>query len=68
MSVERIVREFGVQALWLFVHDEVLLHVPNDQADDAAKRVQDIMHTVFYGIPIDAEAEVLGGRWGRDAA
>ena len=68
VAVERIVREFGVQALWLFVHDEVLLHVPNDQADDAAKRVQDIMHTVFYGIPIDAEAEVLGGRWGRDAA
>lgn len=68
VAVERIVREFGVQALWLFVHDEVLLQVPKEQADDAAKRVQDIMHTVFYGVPIDAEAEVLGGRWGADAA
>lgn len=64
VAVERIVAEFGPDALWMFVHDEVILHVPVNEADDVAKRVQDLMHTVFYGIPLDAEAEVLGGRWG----
>lgn len=64
VAVERIVEEFGVGALWLFVHDEVILQVPAGEAEDAAKKVTDIMHTTFLGIPIDAEAEILGERWG----
>ena len=64
VAVERIAQEFGVGALWLFVHDEIILQVPADEADEVAKQVSDIMHTTFYGIPIDAEAEVLGTRWG----
>ena len=64
VAVERIVDEFGVGALWLFVHDEVILQVPAEQGDEVAKKVSDIMHTTFYGIPIDADAEVLGARWG----
>lgn len=64
VAVERIASEFGAGALWLLVHDEVILQVPTQDADEVSKRVQDLMHTIFYGIPIDAEAEVLGARWG----
>ena len=67
VAVQRIAERIGVEHLWLFVHDEVILQVPTSEGEHVAKLVQDLMHTTFLSIPIDAEAEILGDRWGVDA-
>lgn len=45
------------------IHDEVLFQVPADRADEFAERVADVMGSVFLGVPITAEAEILGTAW-----
>lgn len=45
------------------IHDEVLFQVPADQADEFAERITEVMGSVFLGLPITAEAEVLGTTW-----
>lgn len=69
IAVYRIIHRLGIppKAIWLLVHDEVLLQVPEDIAESVASEVEKIMGTTLYGIPITAEAEVLGKRWGKDA-
>jgi DNA polymerase-1 len=49
----------------LLVHDEVVLSVPAAEVDSACKIVNDCMNTTFLGVPITAEAEILGDgtRW-----
>lgn len=53
---------FGEYML-LPIHDEVLFQVPADQAGELVKRITEAMETVFMGVPITAEAKVLGDRW-----
>lgn len=53
---------FG-QYMLLPIHDEVLFQVPTAEADDFAQRFTDVMASDFGGVPITAEAEVLGPRW-----
>lgn len=45
------------------IHDEVLFQVPADRADEFVKRIVEAMETEFLGVPITAEAKVLGERW-----
>lgn len=66
IAVRRIVDRLGAEYLWMFVHDEVILQVPEADAERVRQAVQDEMTFTFYGVPIDADAEVLGQRWGRD--
>lgn len=49
--------------LWLPIHDEVIVSVPEGDADEAAKAMADIMADELDGVPIAAEAKVLGRRW-----
>ncbi|WP_239335077.1 DNA polymerase [Frankia sp. CiP3] len=64
-AVYELVTRHGLHdALWLFVHDEVILHVPTDQADDVRRQLETVMTTSFRGIPITADAEILGTHWG----
>lgn len=67
MAVYRIVTELRIppKAVWLFVHDEIILQVPSHMAEQIAKEVEDIMGTTFMGVPIVAEAEILGSNWGK---
>ena len=44
-------------------HDEVLFQVPADCADEFVSRIVAAMETEFLGVPITAEAKVLGERW-----
>jgi DNA polymerase-1 len=66
VAVRRIVERLGAEYLWMFVHDEVILQAPLSQAEAVRRVVQEEMTFTFYGIPVDAEAEVLGVRWGGD--
>lgn len=54
-------------ALFLLVHDEIVVQAREDEAEQVAKELEAAMTTTFRGVPIVAEAEVLGSRWGKDA-
>lgn len=51
--------------LWLCIHDEWVLEIPDTDVDATVKRITDIMATTFNGVPIDADAKVLGTHWGK---
>lgn len=51
-------------ALWALIHDEIVIQVPADDADDAKSALQRSMTTTFRGVPIAADADVIGTRWG----
>ena len=49
------------------IHDELLLEVPEDQAEEYAKMLSEIMNRigsrVLYPVPVTSEAEILTS-WG----
>jgi DNA polymerase I len=45
--------------VWMPIHDEFVLEVPEDRVDDALAAIQDSMTMEFFGVPIAAEATVL---------
>lgn len=51
--------------LWLVIHDEIILQVPVAMAADAQAALEQAMRSVLRGIPITADAEILGDRWGK---
>ncbi len=53
------------QYLRLVVHDEVILSVPEKEADEIAPLVKEAMETTFKGVPITAEAQTLGKHWSK---
>ncbi|MGW4791788.1 DNA polymerase [Nonomuraea sp. NPDC004297] len=53
------------ERLWLFVHDELIVQVPEHQADATHHLLKEAMTTVFRDVPIEADAEILGTHWGR---
>lgn len=52
--------------LWMFVHDEVIVSVPEHDAERVRELMEKHMTGVFWGVPIAAEAEVLGTYWGKE--
>jgi DNA polymerase-1 len=46
------------------IHDEVLCSVPEAEASDYAKTIEECMTFDLYGVPIDAEAEIGRRSWG----
>lgn len=49
--------------LWLWVHDEIILEVPEHLADAASQALVDAMTTEVKGVPLTATPKVLGKRW-----
>jgi DNA polymerase-1 len=50
--------------LWMAIHDETILEVPETKVTVALEALQQSMNFDFWGIPITATAEVLGETWG----
>jgi DNA polymerase-1 len=56
-------------SIWLPVHDELVLQVPEDRAEDAAAALTEHMTTTLdgYGVRVPvlvpAEGEIIGNRW-----
>lgn len=48
------------------VHDEVLLEVPEGQADEFLPRVQKCMEMPFFTVNIESDPEVVGKTWAGD--
>jgi DNA polymerase-1 len=51
--------------LWISIHDEWIVQVPEDRAEATAQHMAEVMSTTFRGVPIVAEAHVLGAKWGK---
>lgn len=49
--------------LWLVIHDEILLHVPAELAEQACAALEAAMCGMWFGVPIEAQAEIRGDRW-----
>jgi DNA polymerase I len=73
-SVARDIFAHGINRLWalglgpyirLPVHDEVVMSVPADCAEEIMRVVGEAMSTTFKGIPIATEANILGERWSK---
>jgi DNA polymerase I len=45
--------------LWFPIHDELVLQVPNDRVEEILLEVQSAMKFNFFGVAIDASADVL---------
>ena len=50
--------------LLLPVHDEVIAQAPKAEAADVANEIANVMSDDLAGVPLTAEAEVIGFRWG----
>ncbi|MEU4230054.1 DNA polymerase [Nonomuraea sp. NPDC026600] len=50
--------------LWLFVHDEVIIQAPARDAERLCNALRQAMTTTFQGVPIVADADILGTHWG----
>lgn len=50
--------------VWLPVHDELVLQVPDDEVDAVIADVEDSMRMEFRGVPVEADAIVLRDREG----
>ncbi|SHK55709.1 DNA polymerase [Actinacidiphila paucisporea] len=65
-AVYQLATEGGLHgALWLFVHDEVIVQAPAHRAEEVRRLLQEAMTATFRGVPIAADAEILGTHWGR---
>lgn len=49
--------------LWLCIHDEWILHVPEERAEQARIDLAKAMTMTYKGIPIITEAQILGKKW-----
>ncbi|MFI7145109.1 DNA polymerase [Nonomuraea sp. NPDC050022] len=50
--------------LWLFVHDELIIQATARDAERLRAALHQAMTTTFRGVPILAEADILGTHWG----
>jgi hypothetical protein len=63
-AVYKLVTRHQVGGLWLFVHDEVIVQAPAADAERVRDLLLDAMTTTFRGLPIKADAKILGPSWG----
>lgn len=56
--------ELGVGAVWMAVHDELTISVPEDRAEAGIERLRAAMHFDLDGIALTADPVHLGSRWG----
>lgn len=64
-AVYRFVTRHQASGLWLFVHDEAIVQAREADAERVRADLQQAMTTAFRGVPILAEAEILGTHWGK---
>lgn len=50
--------------LWLPIHDELVLEVPEDRAEEFCGILERAMYCEIGSIPLTATAKVIGKRWG----
>ena len=64
-AVYTLVTRYQVGGLWLFVHDEIIVQAPEHDAERVRGLLERAMTSTFRGLPIVAEAKILGPAWGQ---
>lgn len=59
----RLIERGYEKHLWLPVHDEWILQVPESRAEQAVADLAECMTSTFRGVPLITEAKVLGRTW-----
>jgi DNA polymerase-1 len=59
----RLIERGYASNLWLCIHDEWILQVPEDEAERARKTLEECMTSTYKGVPIITEAQILGTVW-----
>jgi len=62
-AVARVAAVLGAKALYLGVHDELVVSVPANRSEWARIVLEREMNTVFRGVPITGAAVVIGRSW-----
>ena len=52
------------ELVMLPIHDEVLLSVPKDTAEESVRAVVETLEMDFFGVPLVVDAEIGGKSWG----
>lgn len=52
------------QYLWMLIHDEIVLEVPTELADEAVTVLEKAMRCEVLGVELTATGKILGPRWG----
>lgn len=52
------------ESLLLPVHDELVMQVPTEEAEDYARRIEEVMKIEGFAVPITAGADILHHSWG----
>lgn len=58
-------KEFGDDAIWLTVHDEVIVEVDEADGPEAARVLGKTLSTEFMGVPCPAVGKVIGRNWSK---
>lgn len=64
--IKRLYDDGWGQYFYMAIHDEIILNVPVGLVEEAKAALERAMNTTFRDIPITAEAEEIGKRWGGD--
>ena len=64
-AVYTLVTRYQVGGLWLFVHDEIIVQAPEHDAERVRGLLEHAMTSTFRGLPIVADAKILGPSWGQ---
>jgi DNA polymerase-1 len=64
-AVYTLVTRHQVGGLWLFVHDEIIVQAPEHDAGRVCGLLEIAMTSTFRGLPILADAKILGPSWGQ---
>jgi len=61
----RVADRLGSAALWVPIHDELILQVPDtaEGRESGLDALQEAMNFSFRGVPITATPEIIGRRW-----
>ena len=62
-GVSRVAAELGDAALWLSIHDEVVVQVADAESERARRVLESAMPSTISGVPVTGVATVLGTRW-----
>lgn len=62
-ALARLAKAGYGENVWIAVHDELILEVPEDSAEADAKMLGELMTTTLAGVEIPATGEVIGRRW-----
>ncbi|MGH7962107.1 MAG: DNA polymerase [Candidatus Binatia bacterium] len=63
VAVHRLIDWGWSEYFWFFLHDEILLCVPEYMAQEAKAALEAAMTMDFHGVPIECDAEINGRTW-----